>query len=99
MRHAALDSARDGDRFAATARIVLVQETQEGVQAGLLLFLPVYLNGADVSTIVGRRAAIVGFVSLIFRMDDLMDIVAGRPEREMTIEILDGSRISTGEVL
>ena len=44
----------------------------ERVQAGFLMYLPVYKNGATCDTVDNRRANIIGWVYSPFRMNDLM---------------------------
>ncbi|TAK29843.1 MAG: PAS domain S-box protein [Chloroflexota bacterium] len=67
----ALERARDSGTFAATSRITLVQET--GQQFGLLIFLPIYRNGASPNTVEERRALLSGFALAVFRIGDLIE--------------------------
>ena len=65
----------------ASGRITLVQET--GRQAGLLIFAPVYRNGAPRGTLEERRANLSGFVLSVFRIGDMIgaalsDLLPGR---------------------
>lgn len=68
-RRAALEEARDINSPIATAPIRLVQE--KGEQAGFLIFLPVYKNGMPIETVEERQEALIGFISAVFRADDL----------------------------
>jgi PAS domain S-box-containing protein len=69
-RHEALVRARDHDGLAATARVVLVQET--GEQYGTLLFLPRFAAPSP-RTLEERRQTLTGFVLGVFRVDDMLD--------------------------
>lgn len=69
----ALDLARDTGEITMTGKVTLPQETAENPQAGFLLFLPIYQNGAPVETVEERQEAIIGYVFCAFRMNDLMD--------------------------
>jgi len=69
-RLAALEQARDTGMMVATARITLVQETEE--QYGFLLFHPVYRNGASKETLADRRENLTGFVLGVFRVGDMV---------------------------
>ena len=52
--------------------MVLVQETDQDVQAGTLMYVPVYRKGMSTDTIADRRAAIYGWAYSPYRMKDLM---------------------------
>lgn len=62
-------SRRTGEA-ALSGKVVLVQETGEDIQAGTLMYVPVYQNGARTSTVSDRRAALVGWVYSPYRMND-----------------------------
>ena len=55
IRRAAMEHARDSGSAATTSRVTLVQETEKDVQAGVLIFVPVYAGGGIPGT--RRRAA------------------------------------------
>jgi CHASE1-domain containing sensor protein len=57
-RRAAMERSRDTGLTSISARVTLVQETTEGVQAGFLMYLPVYKPGAPIYTGSDRRAAL-----------------------------------------
>ena len=72
-RREALERARDEDTAALTGKVKLVQETATDVQAGTLMFVPVYHRGLPVGTAAERRAALRGWVYSPYRMNDLME--------------------------
>lgn len=72
-RGEAMDRSRDTGRAAVSAPVRLVQEIDADVQAGVLMFVPLYRSGAAAGTIRERRNALVGFVYSPFRMNDLIE--------------------------
>lgn len=56
VRRAAMEQARDGNAAALSGKVTLVQETDQDVQPGSLLYVPVYRQGAPTETIEQRRA-------------------------------------------
>jgi len=69
-RKKALEQARDTGHAIATARITLVQET--GKQFGVLIFVPVYKNGAPHDTVAQRRQNLAGYMVGVFRGGDIV---------------------------
>ena len=57
-----------------------MQETGDDVQAGTLMYVPVYENDKPVNTAEQRRNAIRGWVYSPYRMADLMQGILGRWE-------------------
>ncbi|MEI7673965.1 MAG: CHASE domain-containing protein, partial [Deltaproteobacteria bacterium] len=79
VRRAAMGRARDMDTVALSDKVILVQETGKDVQAGVLMYVPVYRNGMPTETVEQRRAAIRGWVYSPYRMNDLLrGILGGR---------------------
>jgi signal transduction histidine kinase len=81
VRRAAMERARDLDVAALSGKVQLVQETAEDVQAGTLMYVPVYRVGLPTETIEQRRAALVGWVYSPYRMADLMRGILGGWDR------------------
>ncbi|MDX2258407.1 MAG: CHASE domain-containing protein [Hyphomicrobiaceae bacterium] len=77
-RRAAMDRARDTGEPSASESVTLVQEQGADVQAGFLLYLPVYNDDKDTGTVELRRAALQGFVYSPFRIGDLMRNIRAR---------------------
>lgn len=78
IRREAMNRARDTGRAAVSGKVVLVQETEDDLQAGFLIYLPVYRDN-DVDDVLSRRALLHGFVYSPFRAHDLMQGVFGNP--------------------
>ena len=72
VRRAAMEQARDTGAAALSGKIVLVQETGAEVQAGTLMYVPVYHKGLPLETVAQRRAALQGWVYSPYRMNDLI---------------------------
>lgn len=93
VRHAAMALARDSGQPAVSGRVTLLQETDEGVQHGFLMYLPFYLGEAD--TVAARRLAIQGYVYAPFRMKDLMEGTLGRESLpKLQMQIYDDGRLT-----
>lgn len=73
VRREAMEKARDTGEAALSGKVTLVQEGgAERTQAGALMYVPVYRNGAPVGTVQQRRAALLGWAYSPYRMEDLM---------------------------
>jgi len=103
IRREAMERARDQDAAVLSGKVVLVQETNQDVQAGTLMYMPVYRAGMPHKTIIQRRAAILGWVYSPYRMNDLMQGVLGgwdsKDNNRFHLEIFDGERVSPETLL
>jgi len=71
-RRAAMERARDTGAAALSGKVELVQETHDDVQAGTLMYLPIYSGETNPTTLEGRRTRLTGFMYGAFRMTDLL---------------------------
>ncbi len=98
VRRIAMDAARDSGQAVASARVTLVQETTKDVQAGFLLYLPLYAAGTLRPTIEERQHAIVGYIYSPFRASKFfMGILGTEPEsarKLIDFRVYDGSERS-----
>ena len=84
---AAAERARDSGEPAMTGRYRLMPE--RGASMGLMAYLPVYGLGLP-RTVAARRQALVGFVNVVFRVDDLFaDTLTGTLLEGLSMEIHD----------
>lgn len=83
IRRKAMEIARDSNVAMLSGKVVLVQETSKDVQAGTLMYVPVYKNGLPVNTVEQRRAAIIGWVYSPYRMTDLMHGILGQWDEKL----------------
>jgi len=73
VRRAAMEQACDSGAPALSGKVELVQETGTEVQAGTLMYVPVYRNGAQTDSVEQRRAALIGWSYSPYRMKDLLE--------------------------
>ncbi|MEI6913867.1 MAG: CHASE domain-containing protein [Armatimonadota bacterium] len=103
VRRSAMERARDTDTPALSGKVVLVQETKEAVQAGTLMYVPVYRKGMPINTVAQRRAALYGWVYSPYRMTDLMQgILSGfssEKQEGIHLQAFDGMRASPQSLL
>jgi PAS domain S-box-containing protein len=78
VRRKAMEQSRDENVAMISGKVSLVQETNQDVQPGTLMYVPVYKIGKPINTIALRRAAIKGWVYSPYRMKDLMEGILGR---------------------
>lgn len=66
----ALELGRDVGGIVASERTTLVQDASG--EPGFVARAPIYRNGAPQATVAQRRAALVGFVAIVFKVNALM---------------------------
>jgi PAS domain S-box-containing protein len=95
-RHAAMVQARDTGKASISGNVVLKQETENDVQSGFLMYLPLYQKGGNPETLQQRQNALLGYVYSPFRMNDLMRGILGEEDLtpEIDLEIYDGAEVS-----
>ncbi|MCY2992931.1 MAG: CHASE domain-containing protein, partial [Planctomycetota bacterium] len=104
VRRVAMERARDEHKAAISGKVILVQETGQDVQAGTLMYVPVYRHGLPLETIAQRRAAIQGWVYSPYRMTNLLrDTLRGwdvkQTDRQIVLQIYDGDVVSAETLL
>ncbi|WP_349431285.1 EAL domain-containing protein [Methylomarinum sp. Ch1-1] len=88
---AAMERARDSGDIAITSRITLIQDAGKPGVYGFVMYLPMYRKGANPDSVIARREAIVAWVDVPFRMNDLMAGLSGLVDPGIEIEIHDGA--------
>lgn len=96
VRQEAMRRATDSGGPALSGKVQLVQETDQVIQAGFLLYVPVYQNGRATQTIEDRRRNLIGWVYAPFRMNDFMLGVLGEGEPDLDLEVFDGLGAKAG---
>lgn len=103
VRQLAMEQARDRDEAILSGKVLLVQETKKDIQAGILMYVPVYRQGLPISTVEERRAAIMGWVYSPYRMSDLMQGILGgwgvKEDKKLRLRIYDGEEASPEKLL
>ena len=103
IRRKAMELSRDSDVAMLSGKVILVQETMNDIQAGVIMLVPVYRKGMPVQTTGQRRAAISGWVYSPFRMNDLMLVLLEHSlmqgESQLQLEIFDSDTQSEENLL
>jgi PAS domain S-box-containing protein len=100
VRRAAMMQARDSGETSISGKVTLVQEMETNVQAGFLMYVPVYRQGMPVLTPQERQAALTGYVYSAFRMDDLMQgVLDGVDLSSASLTVFDGTQPSSAGLL
>lgn len=94
IRRAAMQYARDTGQTSLSAKVTLVQETDQDIQAGFLMYLPLYRRGARLDTVEDRRAALEGYIYSPFRIRDLVRELMPDTHPLGFLEIFSGSNVS-----
>ncbi len=91
-RRSAMEQTRDSGRPKMSGRITLVQEIDEDVQPGFLIYVPCYRNGAPASTVDERRNNIVGYTYSPFRSIDFFEGIFGTDGiTDIALRVTDGT--------
>lgn len=77
VRRAAMQAAAESGHTRMTGPVRLLQETHGEVQAGILMYTPIYHRGAPLDTPAQRQRALRGFVYSPYRMGDLLEGILG----------------------
>jgi signal transduction histidine kinase len=98
VRNKAMVLAMDSNSSILSGKVTLVQEIDDDVQPGVLMYIPDYKPGMPIETIDERRAAIRGWIYSPYRMKDLMHGILGSMGRyehdPVMLEIYDDTLIS-----
>ncbi len=93
VRRAAMDRARDTGEPALSGKVILVQETEQDVQPGFLIYVPVYQRALPGTSVAQRRAALTGFAYSPFRAYDLFRSLIASNNKDVELELYDGEMI------
>ena len=102
IRHAAMNQAIDNNHVSLSGKVVLLQEGTTDVQAGTLMYAPVYQKNKPIDTIEQRRAAIFGWVYSPFRMTDLLHNIILNVDDinpNLSLQVYDGNQIKIENLL
>lgn len=72
-RRAAMERAMRLGEATMTGKVKLVQETEQGVQPGFLIYMPVYQHGLSIDTEEQRLRALSGWAYSPLRAKDIID--------------------------
>ncbi|MEI7813151.1 MAG: CHASE domain-containing protein, partial [Ignavibacteria bacterium] len=103
VRRKAMETARDSNTAYLSEKVTLIHEINEDIQAGTLMYVPVYKRSMPHKTVEEHRRAIQGWVFIVYRMDVLMRGVLEEPEfikiKHIRMEIFDDSSFSRDVLL
>lgn len=91
VRREAMERAVQTGQAALSGKTVLVQETESDVQAGVLIYSPVFASGTPLATDGERRRTLLGWVYMPFRMADLMGGILGRYSEDVRLRVYDSA--------
>lgn len=78
VRREAMERAMRQGNVAMTGLVKLVQETEQDIQPGFLIYVPIYRNGLPVVTEAQRLAALQGWAYSPLRANDLINSLLQR---------------------
>ncbi|HJV66025.1 MAG TPA: CHASE domain-containing protein [Geomonas sp.] len=90
VRRAAMDEAINEGVTTITGKVILVQETKQEVQNGVLMYVPVFRPGLPVGSAAERRLALKGFVYSPVRMNDFVEGSLSSFPEDISFDIYDG---------
>jgi signal transduction histidine kinase len=94
-QRAAVEAARDSGEIVATGRTLLVQD--EASHPGFVARVPIYRQNMPLESVAQRRAAFIGVVAIVFRVDELMREVIDAPLLDhLALQITDTGDAKTG---
>ncbi|MCO7544981.1 CHASE domain-containing protein [Stutzerimonas nitrititolerans] len=90
VRHQAMRQAASTGKSRISGKVVLRQETHGNVQAGVLIYVPLYHPAMPLETVEQRMDALLGFAYSPYRMDDLMEGILGAADLNLSLRIYSG---------
>ncbi|PIQ99570.1 MAG: hypothetical protein COV66_10465 [Nitrospinae bacterium CG11_big_fil_rev_8_21_14_0_20_45_15] len=99
VRRKAMQTARDTGDTAISGKVTLVQEIDDDVQSGFLVYLPLYKKNMPLDTIEERRRALQGYVYSPFRAKNLMRGILGPKAEDVNFELYDGDKMEESTLM
>ncbi|WP_312702800.1 CHASE domain-containing protein [Stutzerimonas nitrititolerans] len=90
VRHQAMRQAASTGKSRISGKVILRQETHGKVQAGMLIYVPLYHPAMPLETAEQRMDALLGFAYSPYRMDDLMGGILGAADLNLSLSIYSG---------
>jgi signal transduction histidine kinase/ActR/RegA family two-component response regulator len=98
----AMEQSRDYNMSVLSGKVALRNKAKNDVEAGALMYVPVY-KGGHLKTVANRRSAIIGWVFSPFRMDALMKSILGQwnfgRDENIQLKVYDGEVVSKNSQL
>ncbi len=99
VRRQAMLSAAETGKTQITGKVTLRQETHGKVQAGVLMYVPLYSDGEPLTAVTQRLQALKGFVYSPYRLDDLMRGILGAANPNLSLRIYAGDTEQTEQLI
>ena len=103
VRRKAMSRAAETGAAALSGKVILVQETDKDVQAGVLLYLPIYSRTALPATAAERAGRLIGWAYSPLRMNDMIRGLLQREHADLVdriaLRIHDGKEVSEASLL
>jgi len=103
VRHKAMVRAAESGASALSGKVTLVQETERDVQAGVLLYVPIYSGSTRPATLEERRQKLIGWAYSPLRMKDMIQGLLQREHADLVeriaLRIHDGREVSAASLL
>ena len=90
VRHQAMRQAAATGQSRISDKVILRQETHGKVQAGVLIYVPLYRPAMPLESPEQRADALLGFAYSPYRMDDLMHGILGAADLKLSLRIYSG---------
>lgn len=90
VRRTAINYAVEKNLASLSARVTLLQENDGAVQAGMLMYLPIYKKNHPLNTSDERWQALQGFVYSPFRMNDFMEGIFSAENSSLAFKVYSG---------
>lgn len=98
-RRQAMSAAVDANQAKLSGKVTLMQENQGAIQAGSLLYLPVFKKNMPLTSSAERWNALDGFVYAAFRMGDFIDGVLQAQNFNVDFTLYAGAAINANQEL
>jgi diguanylate cyclase (GGDEF)-like protein/PAS domain S-box-containing protein len=99
VRREAMRRAADQGKPALSGKVTLVQETNKDIQAGFLVYLPLYRSHMSLISVEERRVALRGYVYSAFRVKDLLQGTLTEGASLIKYKIYDGDVVAPEQLL
>ncbi|MCB1616409.1 MAG: CHASE domain-containing protein, partial [Pseudomonadales bacterium] len=99
IRKEAMQKAAETGQPAVSGLVTLVQETSTDIQAGFLVYLPLYSVDKPLATEEERWRLLKGFVYAPFRAKDLFQGILGEGPPTLDFQVFDGDQPLTDHLL
>lgn len=99
-RRAAIEHARDTGKATITRKITLVTDHETDPRPAFVMYLPIYRSGQPLQTVADHRAALRGFVTSGFFVEEVMQSIFGKgTELDIDFQIFDGATTERDQMM